>query len=280
MGTKWATEKRSAVLEVPSVIIPSELNFLLNPEHPDFSKIEIGNPKPVGWDQRLLALLNKNPKGLEDMPPFLTAGVRLTRPWHLPLAALPTIPVIDPTNPRARNMLAMSSRYGSTQLPGDYVAIAYGTDPASAYKSAIAQRNQKMSHPVPAIDIASVKEIPSSISGAREYILQGDFDARDGQGSKAQLVMSQPFGPTGGWQMIVYQAVIPVNLVAEESATAGAIMRSYNINSQIIRGEARAQIGAIQNLAAIVQERSRRSEADTDFSGGSSGNHQLPFDAV
>jgi hypothetical protein len=53
-----ATEKRSAVLGVPS-----ELNFLLNPEHPDFSKIEIGNPKPVGWDPRLLALLKKNPKG-------------------------------------------------------------------------------------------------------------------------------------------------------------------------------------------------------------------------
>jgi RES domain-containing protein len=59
MGTKWATEKRSVVLGVPSVVIPSELNFLLNPEHPDFSKIEIGNPKPVGWDRRLLALLSK-----------------------------------------------------------------------------------------------------------------------------------------------------------------------------------------------------------------------------
>ena len=60
MGTKWATEKRSAVLAVPSVVIPSELNFLLNPEHPDYSKIEIGTPKPVGWDPRLLALLKKN----------------------------------------------------------------------------------------------------------------------------------------------------------------------------------------------------------------------------
>jgi RES domain-containing protein len=63
IGTKWATEKRSAVLGVPSVVIPSELNFLLNPEHPDFSKIEIGNPEPVGWDPRLLALLRRNPQG-------------------------------------------------------------------------------------------------------------------------------------------------------------------------------------------------------------------------
>ena len=62
IGTKWATEKRSAVLGVPSVVVPTEFNFLLNPEHPDFSKIEIGNPKPVGWDPRLLALLTIKPK--------------------------------------------------------------------------------------------------------------------------------------------------------------------------------------------------------------------------
>jgi len=61
IGTKWANEKRIAVLGVPSVVVPTELNFLLNPEHPDFLKIEIGNPKPVGWDPRLLALLRIKP---------------------------------------------------------------------------------------------------------------------------------------------------------------------------------------------------------------------------
>jgi RES domain-containing protein len=62
LGTKWATEKRSAVLGVPSVVIPSEFNFLLNPEHPDFLRIEIGTPMPVGWDPRLLALLRRIPE--------------------------------------------------------------------------------------------------------------------------------------------------------------------------------------------------------------------------
>jgi RES domain-containing protein len=62
IGTKWATEKRSAVLKVPSVVVPTEFNFLLNPEHPDFPKIEIGNQTPVGWDPRLLALLKIKPK--------------------------------------------------------------------------------------------------------------------------------------------------------------------------------------------------------------------------
>jgi RES domain-containing protein len=54
LGTKWVNERRTAVLAVPSVVVPSELNFLINPDHPDFSKIEIGNSEPVGWDPRLL----------------------------------------------------------------------------------------------------------------------------------------------------------------------------------------------------------------------------------
>ena len=59
----FLTDPFVSVLGVPSVVIPSELNFLLNPEHPDYSKIEIGTPKPVGWDPRLLALLKKIPEG-------------------------------------------------------------------------------------------------------------------------------------------------------------------------------------------------------------------------
>ncbi|MBL8866672.1 MAG: RES family NAD+ phosphorylase, partial [Planctomycetia bacterium] len=35
-GDDWAAENRSAVLRVPSAIVPNEFNYLLNPNHPDF----------------------------------------------------------------------------------------------------------------------------------------------------------------------------------------------------------------------------------------------------
>lgn len=54
LGDRWVTETRSAVLEVPSVLIPSESNYLLNPAHPDFQKIRIGSPRPFSFDPRLL----------------------------------------------------------------------------------------------------------------------------------------------------------------------------------------------------------------------------------
>lgn len=55
IGDAWVREARSAVLAVPSVIIPGEPNYLLNPAHPDFRKISIGKPAPFALDPRLLA---------------------------------------------------------------------------------------------------------------------------------------------------------------------------------------------------------------------------------
>ncbi|MGD1020240.1 MAG: RES family NAD+ phosphorylase [Verrucomicrobiia bacterium] len=54
LGDAWVRGARSAILAVPSVIIPSGLNYVLNPAHPDFSKIVFGKPKPFAFDPRLL----------------------------------------------------------------------------------------------------------------------------------------------------------------------------------------------------------------------------------
>jgi RES domain-containing protein len=54
LGDAWVRSSRSAILAVPSVIIPEETNFLLNPAHADFAKIDIGNPADFVLDPRLL----------------------------------------------------------------------------------------------------------------------------------------------------------------------------------------------------------------------------------
>ncbi len=53
-GTRWCVELRSAALKVPSVIVPGEFNFLLNPQHHDFKLIKISRPAPFSFDPRLL----------------------------------------------------------------------------------------------------------------------------------------------------------------------------------------------------------------------------------
>ena len=54
IGDAWIKSAHSAVLEVPSVIIPGESNYLLNTSHPDFKSIRIGQPEAFSFDQRLM----------------------------------------------------------------------------------------------------------------------------------------------------------------------------------------------------------------------------------
>ncbi len=54
LGDHWIAGARSAVLRVPSSIVPTEWNYLLNPAHPGFTKIKISPKQPVQFDPRLI----------------------------------------------------------------------------------------------------------------------------------------------------------------------------------------------------------------------------------
>jgi RES domain-containing protein len=53
-GDQWVANGNSAVLRVPSALVPNEWNYLLNPAHPDFAKIAIGPKQPLRFDPRLV----------------------------------------------------------------------------------------------------------------------------------------------------------------------------------------------------------------------------------
>ncbi len=55
IGDLWVQQARSAVLALPSILVRSERNYLINPAHPQFSQIKIGPPEKFGFDPRLLA---------------------------------------------------------------------------------------------------------------------------------------------------------------------------------------------------------------------------------
>jgi RES domain-containing protein len=52
-ATDWLGRSATAVLAVPSAVIPSERNYLINPKHPDFSRVRIENPIPFEFDPRM-----------------------------------------------------------------------------------------------------------------------------------------------------------------------------------------------------------------------------------
>ena len=54
IGDAWAKTAKSAVLGAPSVVVPSEKNYLLNPRHADFPQVRIHKSAPFQFDPRLV----------------------------------------------------------------------------------------------------------------------------------------------------------------------------------------------------------------------------------
>jgi RES domain-containing protein len=52
-GGEWLAGARTAILAVPSVIIPHERNYILNPAHGDFRRLIFGRPQPFSFDPRM-----------------------------------------------------------------------------------------------------------------------------------------------------------------------------------------------------------------------------------
>ncbi|GGD07043.1 RES family NAD+ phosphorylase [Hyunsoonleella pacifica] len=52
-GTDWLESTKSLALKVPSAVLPSEYNILLNPNHIDFKSIAINKPSKLDLDARL-----------------------------------------------------------------------------------------------------------------------------------------------------------------------------------------------------------------------------------
>lgn len=54
LGAGWVAEARSVGLAVPSAVVPSEDDILLNPLHPDFRRVALEKQEPFVFDSRLV----------------------------------------------------------------------------------------------------------------------------------------------------------------------------------------------------------------------------------
>ncbi len=52
-GDAWLTERRTAVLQVPSLIVPESANLLLNPAHPQAAAAGTAGIRDFVFDRRL-----------------------------------------------------------------------------------------------------------------------------------------------------------------------------------------------------------------------------------
>jgi RES domain-containing protein len=57
IGDEWLESTRTALAEVPSVIMPATRNYLLNPRHPEAKRFQIASVTRAEFDPRLLRKL-------------------------------------------------------------------------------------------------------------------------------------------------------------------------------------------------------------------------------
>jgi RES domain-containing protein len=56
LGDEWLSAGSSALLEVPSAILPETFNLLLNPRHPDAQRVSVLWHQPFPYDRRFFKL--------------------------------------------------------------------------------------------------------------------------------------------------------------------------------------------------------------------------------
>lgn len=52
IGSQWAQSNQSMLLRIPSVVVRGDFNVLINPVHPEFSRIKIIAVEPYELDKR------------------------------------------------------------------------------------------------------------------------------------------------------------------------------------------------------------------------------------
>jgi RES domain-containing protein len=53
IGDRFISEAQFLLFKAPSVVVPGDFNYLINPRHTDFSGIKIMNCEPFEFDKRL-----------------------------------------------------------------------------------------------------------------------------------------------------------------------------------------------------------------------------------
>jgi RES domain-containing protein len=57
VGDEWLRAGRTLALQVPSVLVPEESNYLLNPGHPHFAQLDLTQRHNFQFDPRLLGVI-------------------------------------------------------------------------------------------------------------------------------------------------------------------------------------------------------------------------------
>src|SRR5262249_14610352 len=107
--------------------------------------------------------------------------------------------------------------------------------------------------PAASYRFSSVTAVPAA-SPERCMRFAGTADLADGKGARELngAYCTTPPNRAGAWMSMAYTTMAPVQVAAEERATLGAVLQSFNVDANVVQAQsARIAAPAIEQIHAI-----------------------------
>jgi hypothetical protein len=129
----------------------------------------------------------------------------------------------------------------------------YGGDMAKTFVYLMQDIRRRAQLPQASYHFSSVTAVPQS-SQERCVRLAGTAELGDGKGARELngVFCTAPPNRAGAWMSLAYTTMAPVQVAAGDRPTLGAILQSFNIDMNVVRGQsARIAAPAIEQIHAI-----------------------------
>ena len=167
----------------------------------------------------------------------------------------------DTNNPRVQQTIRTLQSGGlRNTMYASATYYPYGANQARTFVDLIQNVRRKAGLQPAVYNLSTATPMPAN-SQLHCTHLAGSVDFRDGKGQRElnAVYCSNPPGPAGTWMSFAYMTTVPAQLASAERSTLGAMMQSFQIDLQKVRGQSIAiaapAVAQVQAVGKMVNQR-------------------------
>ena len=181
----------------------------------------------------------------------------------------------DTNNPRVQQVMRTLQNGGlRNTMYASATYYPYGADQAKTFVDMIQNVRRKAGLQPAQYNLTGSTPVPGPGQQHCTH-LTGTVDFQDGKGQRElnALYCVNPPGPAGNWMSFVYSTTVPAQYAAQERATLGAIMQSFNVNQAVVQQQANQiaapEIGRIHAIGQAAAQQARSAHQMEDIHNSS-----------
>jgi hypothetical protein len=160
---------------------------------------------------------------------------------------------MNSNDPRVRQTMQFAQGAGRNTSYARALYYPYGADLGKTFVDLLQMRQRMIGMPALSLQIESESALPAA-AGTRCARLQGRLEAQDGKGKMVfnTVFCSGGLSPMGQYPNVAFHTAVPESIAAQQAATMGAILNSFQVNMDVVNRQAAALAApAIEQIHAI-----------------------------